>query len=133
METTNTAPVIQGTTKPNYLSEYDTFQASYRRTEISPEEVGEIIMHQASYFSSYNIDLVIAEGKFAKKAQEIEKQTDDNGKPISSTKAKVFSDATSEAVEFNLCKAHVQNIEQIINALKALQKGVLNEYAHSGM
>lgn len=104
----------------------------YKRAEVSGEEVGEQVVRQAQYFAKYNLLLVASERGLSLVAKEIEERRDENGKPISSTKAKVYTDATKEAGNYALAKAHVLNIEQYINALKALQKGVLQEYAHMG-
>ena len=106
---------------------------AYKMTEVSGEEVGVLIMRMTNYFSTYNLWLVEADKDLAEAARTNELGTDTAGKPISSTKAKVLTDATEQAYKFNLVKAHVVNIEQIINSLKALQKGVLNEYTHSGL
>jgi len=46
-------------------------------------------------------------------------------------KAEILAEATSEAALYELNKIHVQNIEQYLNALKSLQKGVLAEFSYS--
>lgn len=118
--------------KHQYLDDYNTFLSTYHRGEVSGEEVGEIIVKMASYFAQYNMTMVLADRALAKVARDIESRTDENGKAISSAKAKVFIDATDESGTYITARAHLQNIEQFINSLKALQKGVLNEYAHQG-
>lgn len=115
-----------------YLEEYKKFLDSYHLGEKSGEEVGEKIARFAQYFAYHNLDMVDLDRKRAKVAAEIESRTDDNGKAISSAKAQSIIDATDEAHEYRVKRAHVQNVEQIINALKALQKGALNEYSHMG-
>lgn len=119
-------------TKHVYIDEYNAFLANYHRGEISAEEVGEIIVKMASHFSQYNMNMVLADRKLAKIARDIECRTDENGKAISSAKAKIFTDATEEAGEYSMLKAHKENIEQFINALKALQRGLMNEFAYAG-
>ncbi len=119
-------------TKHAYIDEYNAFLTNYHRGEVSAEEVGEIIVKMAGHFSQYNMNMVLADRKLAKTARDIECRTDENGKAISSAKAKIFTDATDEAGEYSTLKAHKENIEQFINALKSLQKGVLNEYSHLG-
>jgi len=115
-----------------YQEEYKKFLEDYKRGLTGGAEIGEIIARMAQYFSEHNLKLADAEIVYNKKAAEVEEQTDDNGKPISSTKAKVYTDSTQEAATAVIAKAHVNNIEQCINALKSLQKGVLNEYSHLG-
>ena len=125
---------MEQTEKHAYVDLYNSFLSDYKRGMVSGEEVGEAIVRLAGYFGEYNIKLVSAERSFANVRKTIASSNDEStGKSISSAKADVLADATNEANLFNIAKAHLQNIEQYINALKALQKGVLNEYAHSSM
>ncbi len=119
-------------TKHQYLEDYNDFLKTYHRGQVSAEEVGELIVKMASYFAQYNMAMVLADRALAMVARDIESRTDENGKAISSSKAKIFTDATDESMEYNMAKAHIQNIEQFLNACKSLQKGVLNEYSHMG-
>lgn len=119
-------------TKHAYLDDYNNFLVNYHRGQVSGEEVGEVIVKMASYFAQYNMMMVLADRELAKVARDIESRTDENGKAISSAKAKIFTDATEESGEYNMARAHVQNIEQFLNGLKALQKGVMNEFAYAG-
>lgn len=113
-----------------YMEEYEQFVKDYKTMEVTGERVGELVMRMAQYFASYNLKLVGAERNLSIIAAATEQQTDDNGKTISSAKAKVLTDSTNESYLYNLAKAHLQNIEQYINSLKSLQKGILNEYSH---
>jgi hypothetical protein len=70
---------------------------------------------------------------YSQVAKEFAGTVDPSGKAISATKAASLADATPEAAAYAEAKVHVQNIEQCINALKALQRGVLNEYAHAAL
>jgi hypothetical protein len=71
---------------------------------------------------------------FNKKAAETETTADaDTGKPVSSAKAKILAAATEEYRLFLEVNAHLKNIEQYLNAMKYLQRGVLSEYASAGM
>ncbi len=116
-----------------YQEEYNKFMFAYKSGNVSGEEVGELIMKMAYYYTQYQIKMIEAERVMSKIAMANELKTDDvSGKPISSTKAKTYTDASEEAYVFNKARMHVQNIETKINALKALQKGVLFEYANSG-
>ena len=116
-----------------YAAEYSKFISEYHLGQVSGEEVGQIISRMAQYFGTQNMDLVAKERKMNVKAAEIEGRTDENGKNISSTKAKIYLEATDECFAFNVSRAHLQNIEQYINALKSLQKGILNEMQHLGL
>lgn len=119
--------------KEQYQLDYDKFIDGYRRSEVSGEEVGEVIARMAQYFSKYNMEMVANDRQRALVARDVEGRVDDNGKAISSAKATVFVDATPEAHNYRVSRAHLQNVESYINSLKALQKGVLNEYAHSSL
>lgn len=116
-----------------YQELYGGFLSSYKRGMCSGEEVGEIIVRLAECYANYNLKLVYAERGLSIKAQEFETRVDDNGKPISSAKAKVHTDASVEAFEFNKARMHLQNIEMHIGALKSLQRGILAEMGHSGL
>lgn len=118
---------------PKYWQEYNEFISNYGRGETSGEEVGELIARLAQYFAEYNMHTVKAERRLALVARDIESRVDEStGKLISSTKAKVMVDGTDEADIYNTMKAHRQNIEQFLNSLKSLQKGILNEYQFQG-
>lgn len=116
-----------------YDQEYKAFIASFKEQPVSGFEVGELIVRMANYFSDYNLAMVYALRDFNQKKREAESEVDGNGKPISSTKASVMADSTPEAHAYQLARAHVQNVEQIINSLKAMQKGVLSEYSNSSL
>jgi hypothetical protein len=118
---------------PDYLAEYELFMDNFKKTQISGEEVGEVVMRMASYFSRHNMNYASALRAYSKVVKEMHELPDASGKPISSTKAMSLAEATEEAAAYEQAKAHVQNIEQCINALKALQRGVLNEYAHAAL
>ena len=53
-----------------------------------------------------------------------------SGKTISSSKAKVLAEASKEYGDYIRAKVHVENIEQIINAMKSFQRGMLQEWNH---
>lgn len=116
-----------------YQIEYKEFMDKYKKGATDGEDVGALISRLAQYFSTKNIAVSIKENAVAKKAAEIVNSFDDNtGKAISVAKADLVIKATPEAEALSTEKAHLQNIEQYINALKYLQKGLLNEYAHLG-
>lgn len=119
------------TSDTEYQLVYRALLDSFKEHPVSGAEVGELIAVLSLHFSDYNLRMIHKLRAYNRVAKEIETQTDENGKSISSTKAKVLSEATDEAHDYELARAHVQNIEQNINALKSLQKGVLGEYARS--
>lgn len=123
----------QGVLKEPYMADYDKFMETYKRGEVSGEEVGELISRMAQYFAYYNMRMVADDRRRAATAKDIESRADENGKAISSSKAAVFLDATDEAHAHRVSRMHLQNVEMFINSLKSLQKGVLNEYVHSGL
>jgi hypothetical protein len=116
-----------------YLTEYRNFISSYKRGETSAEEVGEVISRMAQYFSEKNMILGCKEEILHKIAAEIIQQTDPQTlKAISAVKAEILIKATPEYANSNKIKMHLENIEQFINALKYLQKSLLQEYAQVG-
>ena len=115
----------------DYMIDYEAFSDSFKKTEVSGEEVGEMIMRLAGYFARYNVRMGDALRAFSRVKSDFQSQVDTStGKTMSSAKAEVLADATPEAATYEMSRIHVQNIEQYINSLKALQKGILNEYAH---
>ena len=117
----------------DYMIDYDAFSNNFRKTEVSGEEVGEMVMRMAGYFARYNVRLGDAIRAYSSVKSEFQNQVDTTtGKPMSSAKAETLASSTVEAASYEIARIHVQNIEQYINALKSLQKGVLNEYSHAG-
>lgn len=116
----------------DYQIEYETFMNNFKKTEVSGEEVGEVVMRMAHYFARYNVRMNDALRAYSLVRAELQNQVDvATGKAMSSSKAETLADATPEAATYQLARAHIQNIEQYINALKALQRGVLFEYSNS--
>ena len=123
---------MEETKKEQYQVEYNAFLDEYKAGVTTGEGVGEVIARLAQYFTEANLNHASSLIKFNKVARENEEKVDDNGKAISSSKAKVMAADTVEAAELIVAKAHLENIEQKINALKSLQRGLLNEYSHVG-
>jgi len=117
----------------SYLEDYSHFMEQFEEQGglMAAGEIGGMITRMSNYFSRHNLVLGRSLKLFNTKAREIYTQSDENGKPISAAKAAILADATEEAFAYQEAKIHIQNIEQDINALKALQRGVLNEYSHS--
>ena len=119
--------------KEAYQVEYDTFIENYKLGATSPEQVGELVVRMVQYFCDKNLSVATKGAIFNSKAAEnVEKIDENTGKPIAVSKADLLTKATPEYQMVAKAKAHLQNIEQCINALKSLQKGVLNEYSHMG-
>lgn len=115
----------------DYSQDYKNFVTSIEQGQpISGEETGKLIVRMAQFFSEAVKQAATAEFAYNKKIVEFEKQTDDNGKPLSSTKAENFAKASPEYLAYLGAKGDVAVIEQMINSLKALQKGLSNEYSH---
>ena len=120
-------------TDPDYMLDYEKFSSNFRKTEVSGEEVGELIMRMAGYYGRYNVRLSDALRNFAIVKADFQNQVDvTTGKAMSSAKAETLAEARPESAAYEIARIHVSNIEQYMNALKALQRGVLNEYAHAG-
>lgn len=117
---------------PDYIIDYEAFQNNFKKTEVSGEEVGEMIMKFAGYYARYNMRMADAIKNFSAVKAGFQSGIDPmTAKAISSAKAETMADDTPEAATYELARIHINNIEQYINALKALQKGILQEYSHS--
>lgn len=116
-----------------YQKEYSEFLTKYGKGITDGEDVGAVIARMAQYFVEFNIKYgkVLMAYNLAARAIE-ESCDDDTGKPISSTKAKVIASATPQNDDLTQVKVHLDNLEQIINALKSLQKGILFEMNATG-
>lgn len=118
--------------KIDYLDEYSKFEEMFRRTETSGEEIGEIIMRMGGYYARRNIELGVTLRKFSVIKADFQNQADPaTGKPTSTSKAEILANATEEATLYQMARIHVNNIQEIMNCLKALQRGTLNEYANT--
>lgn len=115
-----------------YFIEYQEFMNSYAKGAVDGEAIGAIVMRMAYYFAEFNSKLASAGRNLSLIARDFEERKDEStGKAISSTKAKVLTEATQENYDYDSIRAHKENCEQFINALKSLQKGVINEMAHT--
>jgi predicted ATP-grasp superfamily ATP-dependent carboligase len=118
--------------KQDYILAYTTFEENFKKTEVSAEEVGELIMHMTGFYIRYNVKLGNALRNFSAVKASFQANPDpQTGKAISSSKAEMLADDTSEAAIYEMARIHVNNIQEIINSMKSLQKGVMNEYAGS--
>ena len=116
---------------PDYMEEYNKFSGDYKLTEISGEEIGQLIVRMGAYYGKYNMRLKNALRDYSIVMRDFQTQADPaTGKAMSSTKAEVLASATDVAAKYEESKMHVANLEQYINALKSLMKGVLQEFSH---
>ena len=119
--------------KEAYQMAYDTFVQNYKFGQYNGEQVGEEIMKMVQYYCDQNASLAAKEELLNRiAAQNVELIDEATGKQISVSKAEMLTKATPEYTASAMAKVHLQNIEQCINALKSLQKGILNEYSHMG-
>ena len=117
----------------SYKIKFDSFIDEYKRGETDGEMVGNAIVHLAQEFANYNMILATKETRLNNIAANIVQNVDENtGKPISVSKAELLIKATEEYADVKKTKIALENIEQYINSLKFLQRGILNEYAHLG-
>jgi hypothetical protein len=115
-----------------YRLEYNNFMANYKSGVTGAEQIGLLHGHMAQYFSDMNERKHSAEQAYNKVVLNCEQSTDVNNKPLSSAKAQAMAMASDEYNAYNYAKIHLENIDQIITALKAMQWAVLKEYSHMG-
>jgi hypothetical protein len=120
------------------MNEYQTLYADFMKAYVSGavtgEQVGELVARLAGYYPFYNQALVTAERAFALVSRDEVMKTDETtGKAVSSAKAETIADASPEATAFKTARMHIQNLETLIQAVKSLQRGLLQEMAHSNL
>ena len=117
-------------TMNDYMKSYLEFEKKFRLTEVSIKETSQLIMHQTGYFIRYNVRLGNALRNFSRVKATFQTQIDPaTGKAMSSSKAQILANDTKEATDYEMARIHVNNIQEIINSTKVLQKGMTNEYA----
>ena len=117
--------------KPIYQEEFESFMKECNAGQVDGETVGKTIVRLAQEFATYNMILSSKEIKLNIIAAEKVQETDEiSGKSISVSKAELLIKATEEYADVKRTKTDLENIESFINALKYLQKGILNEYSH---
>jgi hypothetical protein len=81
----------------DYIIDYEAFSSNFKKTEVSGEEVGEMVMRMAGYFARYNVRMGDALRAFSRVKSDFQSQVDSTtGKPMSSAKADTLADATPE-------------------------------------
>jgi len=114
-----------------YLVAYQDFIDKYQKNLVAPEEIGRMIVILSQHFATYNLMLANKINDLARVADSLASQIDANGKMISAAKAEVQTEATQEARDYNVAKAHVNNIEHFISALTQLQYGASLEWKNT--
>ena len=118
----------------NYEEVYNQFIEDYTSSEMTGEGIGRVIVQMAHFYSQHNSELSKATRVYYKERVEIANSVDEvTGKPMAVGKAEIVAQATDNFAKYNEEKRNVENIEQMINALKSLQKSVLQEYSQAGL
>ncbi len=112
-----------------YIDEYEQFVKQYEDASgsVGGAEIGFMIAKMTHYFCQANLQKNRALKVFNAIAREVYNSMD-GIKPITAAKADRLVDATPEAAMLHEAQTDVTNLEQIINSLKSLQKGVISEY-----
>ena len=117
--------------KQDYMLEYEEFSNNFKRTEIAPEEVGELIMKMAGHYARHNIRYADKLRIFSVVMAELINSPDpQTGKAMSASKAEILGEATPECADYTMEKIHINNLQEYINGLKSLQKSLMVEYGH---
>lgn len=118
----------------DYQAKVQEFFTKYNGADytMDPEEMGAFMLVLANYYAEFNMKLAAAQKELSAVSRDIAERRDENGKGITSSKADVLIAATEEADKYRTIKAHVQNIEQFISSVRALQKGAMKEYNYMG-
>ncbi len=120
--------------KREHDMEYDNFMKTYQQGTTSGEQVGFLISRLAQHFATTNLKL--AEKRvLLNKVELVNVDTVDEltGKLVSVAKANIMTGSSDESAAYRGEEVHLKNIENYINSLKNLQKGILNEYSHVGI
>ena len=110
-----------------FLEEYQAFLDAYKQGLTNGEQVGEVIARMANYFAIANSKYGEALIAYNAIASSIEQTTDASGKPISSAKAKILASDTPESASLIRAKIAIESIQEIINAMKSLSRGIMFE------
>lgn len=112
----------------DYQQEYTEFTGKYSQGTIGPEEVGAMVLKWGQYIGEANSILAQAEQAYITKSAETIQIVEDNGKQISSVKAKTLTDASEEGLAKIRAKSHKETIDTQIITLATFQKGVSTEF-----
>ena len=115
-----------------YKEEYKKFLDTYQSGTTSAEQVGLMIARLSQYFSDANDTFGVSKRGYNSVLNNIELEVDDKGKAISTAKATSRAAASTEGGILIDAEIDIKNLDNNINALKSLQKGILLEWQHSG-
>ena len=117
-----------------YETLYQDFMKNYALGSTTSEHVGELVARLAGFYPFYNSAMNRAERAFAIISRDEVLKTDETtGKAISSAKAETIADASDEATAFKEARMHVQNLEMLIQSVKSLQRGLIQEMSHANL
>lgn len=117
----------------SYQIEYQEFLNNYNKGLVDAKVAGAMVAKLASLFASANLEYTQADIKFNVKLAETLNTVDlDSGKYPSAAKATVDAEASEEFKEKAIKKAHMINLEVLVNASKTLQRGLMNEQGMAG-
>jgi hypothetical protein len=117
---------------PTYQEEFNEFVNNYKKTAISPEDVGILICRLAQYYADANLIVISKEEKLNKRYVETANSIDESTlKPISVAKCDILIRDTDQYRESAIAKGELSNIEMYIGSLKFLQRGLLAELSNS--
>lgn len=101
---------------------------------VTDKDAGSLIVDFAQFYGDYNLLLANAQINYDKLySRNIQSTDPENGKAISAIKSEILTKDSDEGKLLIVAKSHLQNLEQMINALKSLQRAYGNEYAHSSL
>ena len=98
----------------------EDYQKVFQKFVLDGEDREHVVLLMARDYAIYNLKMVEALRAFRSVKASVIEQTDANDKPISAVKADVIADATPEAANYEIARAHVNNIDHYIDSLKTL-------------
>lgn len=113
------------------MQEYSNFISNYKKGMCDGEDVGALVAKMAHYYMQHNTILVDLQTKVDRVMADT-LQTAEGTKPISVSKAEMLVKVSPEYAEAHKMETDKENIEQCINALKSLQRGILREQGYMG-
>jgi len=118
----------------SYKIEYDEFIASYNNTQLDGMQIGLAVVKMVQHFIRINTEVAAAEIALNKVAAEMAQEIDEKtAKPISMAKSEVLTKNTPEYETYRIAKTDRENVEQSVNALKSLQRGITQEMNYSNV
>lgn len=116
-----------------YEKIYNEFLTNYSLGVTTGEQAGALVAKLAGYYPNYISSLVKAERNYSLLCRdEILKSDDMTGKAVSAVKAEKMAEASDEAFAYKIAKSHVTNLEMLIQSMKSLQRGLIQEMSYAG-